>query len=37
VLAGALPNGRVARVPGNHLAAVGTPEFRTALVDFLAG
>jgi pimeloyl-ACP methyl ester carboxylesterase len=35
VLAGALPNGRLARVPGNHLAAVGTPEFRTALVDFL--
>jgi len=35
VLAGALPDGRLARVPGNHLAAVGTPEFRTALVDFL--
>jgi hypothetical protein len=24
-------------VPGDHLGAVGTPEFRAALVDFLTG
>jgi pimeloyl-ACP methyl ester carboxylesterase len=37
VLADALPDGTVTRVPGNHLTAVGTAEFRTALVEFLAG
>jgi pimeloyl-ACP methyl ester carboxylesterase len=37
VLADALPRGRLALVPGDHLGAVGTPEFRAALVDFLTG
>jgi pimeloyl-ACP methyl ester carboxylesterase len=35
LLADALPRGRLALVPGNHLGAVATPRFRAALVDFL--
>ncbi len=36
VLAGWLPHGRFLSVPGDHGAAVTTPEFVGALVDFLA-
>lgn len=35
-LAAALPNARFARVPGNHVTALGTPEFTAAIVDFLS-
>jgi pimeloyl-ACP methyl ester carboxylesterase len=35
VLADALPRGRLALVPGDHLGAVGAPEFRATLVEFL--
>lgn len=35
-LAAAVPDSRVVRVPGDHLAALHTPEFRAAVVDFLA-
>ncbi|MBF6165934.1 alpha/beta hydrolase [Streptomyces gardneri] len=34
-LAAALPEGRLAVVPGDHLMAVVTPAFHAALVDFL--
>ncbi|GAB2707402.1 alpha/beta fold hydrolase [Nocardia thraciensis] len=34
-LAAALPDARLTVVPGDHLAAVATPEFHTALVEFL--
>ncbi|HEX5939392.1 MAG TPA: alpha/beta hydrolase, partial [Dehalococcoidia bacterium] len=34
-LAAAIPGARHVRVPGDHLTAVGTKEFRTAIVDFL--
>ncbi len=36
-LALAIPGARAAVVPGNHLSAVGTPEFSRQLVDFLTG
>lgn len=36
-LAALLPNARTQRVPGDHLAAVHTPEFREAVSGFLAG
>ncbi len=32
----AIPGARSARVPGGHLTAVGRPEFRSAIVHFLA-
>lgn len=35
-LAAALPNGRFARVPGNHFTAMASPELTAAVVDFLA-
>jgi pimeloyl-ACP methyl ester carboxylesterase len=35
-LAEALPGGRQAEVPGDHLTAMGTPEFHTAVLEFLA-
>jgi len=35
-LAAAVPDSRVVRVPGDHLAALHAPEFRAAVVDFLA-
>jgi pimeloyl-ACP methyl ester carboxylesterase len=35
-LAAALPNGRFARVPGNHFTAMTGPELTTAMVEFLA-
>jgi pimeloyl-ACP methyl ester carboxylesterase len=34
-LAGAIPGARYVKVPGDHLTAVGTKEFRQAIVDFL--
>lgn len=34
--AAALPNGRFARVPGNHYTAMHCPELTTAMVEFLA-
>ena len=34
-LAEALPHGRYIMVPGDHLTAVGTPEFETAMTSFL--
>ena len=34
-LAGLLPNGRLASVPGDHVTAVGAPEFTTAVIEFL--
>jgi pimeloyl-ACP methyl ester carboxylesterase len=34
-LADALPHGRHAEVPGDHLTALGTPEFHTAVLDVL--
>jgi pimeloyl-ACP methyl ester carboxylesterase len=37
VLAGAVPDGRVQRVPGDHVGAVASPEFAAAVVAFLAG
>lgn len=36
-LAGAVGDARVVRVPGDHLAALHTPEFRAAVRDFLDG
>jgi pimeloyl-ACP methyl ester carboxylesterase len=36
-LAEALPHGRYMMVPGDHLTAVGTPEFETAMLSFLTG
>ncbi len=36
VLASAIPGARLLVVPGDHLGAVGAPEFSEALVDFLA-
>jgi pimeloyl-ACP methyl ester carboxylesterase len=36
-LAEALPHGRYMMVPGDHLTAVGTPEFETAMISFLTG
>lgn len=36
ILADWLPNGRSFAVPGDHGTCVSTPEFRDALVDFLA-
>ncbi len=35
-LAAALPDSRVVRVPGDHLAALHAPEFRAAAAGFLA-
>ncbi|WP_405778129.1 alpha/beta fold hydrolase [Streptomyces sp. NBC_00859] len=35
-LAGALPHGTLAMVPGNHRTAVAAPEFVAAVADFLA-
>ncbi|MFJ4165037.1 alpha/beta fold hydrolase [Microbacterium sp. NPDC089698] len=34
-LAAAVPDSRVVRVPGDHLAALHAPEFRAAVADFL--
>lgn len=34
-LADALPGARFARVPGDHFTALGSPEFATAVLDFL--
>ena len=34
-LAAALPDGRYAVVPGNHMSAVTRPELGTAIADFL--
>ena len=34
-LAAAIPGAKHVKVPGDHLTAVGTKEFRTAIVDFL--
>jgi pimeloyl-ACP methyl ester carboxylesterase len=34
-LASLIPGARLVRVPGDHLSAVGTPELRAAIVDFL--
>lgn len=34
-LAGALPNARFTRVPGDHFTALTAPEFAAAVVDFL--
>lgn len=36
MLAAAVAGSRVVRVPGDHLAALHAPEFRTAVVEFLA-
>ena len=36
-LAEALPNGRYAQVPGNHMSSVTTPQFGEAIADFLSG
>ena len=36
-LAETLPRGRYLMVPGDHLTAVGTPEFETAMISFLTG
>lgn len=36
-LAAALPDARVLRVPGDHLSALHTPEFRAAAFAFLGG
>lgn len=35
-LAAALPDGRYAQVPGNHMSSVTRPELGAAIVDFLA-
>lgn len=35
-LAAAIPGAKHVRVPGDHLTAVGQPQFRQAIVDFLA-
>ena len=34
-LAGLLPNGRLASVPGDHVTAIDAPEFTTAVIEFL--
>jgi pimeloyl-ACP methyl ester carboxylesterase len=36
-LANALGNGRYVMLPGNHVTAIGTPQFETAITDFLKG
>jgi pimeloyl-ACP methyl ester carboxylesterase len=36
-LANALGNGRYVMLPGNHGTAIGTPQFETAITDFLKG
>lgn len=36
-LAQAIPGARFEKVPGDHISAVAKPEFRRAVVDFLAG
>jgi pimeloyl-ACP methyl ester carboxylesterase len=36
-LAKAVPHGRYVMVPGDHLTAVGAPEFEAAMLSFLAG
>ena len=36
-LAGLLPHGRFVLVPGDHLTALGAPEFTTAVLGFLGG
>ena len=36
-LAGLLPNGRLASIPGDHATAMGAPEFTTAVLQFLLG
>ena len=35
-LAAAIPGARLVKVPGDHLTAVGAPELRRAIVEFLA-
>ncbi|HEY7801925.1 MAG TPA: alpha/beta hydrolase [Dehalococcoidia bacterium] len=35
-LAAAIPGAKLVKVPGDHLTAVGQPQFRQAIVDFLA-
>ena len=34
-LAALLPNGQVALIPGDHLTAIGAPEFTDAILNFL--
>jgi len=34
-LAGSLPKGRLILVPGDHVTALGAPEFTAAVLDFL--
>jgi pimeloyl-ACP methyl ester carboxylesterase len=34
-LAALLPNGRLVLVPGDHVTALGAPEFTTAVLEFL--
>ena len=36
-LANALGNGRYVMLPGNHGTAIATPQFETAITDFLNG
>jgi hypothetical protein len=36
-LSAALPDGRYAVVPGNHMSAVTKPELGAAIADFLDG
>jgi hypothetical protein len=36
-LSAALPEGRCAIVPGNHMSAVTKPELGAAIADFLGG
>ena len=36
-LAGLLPNGRLALVPGDHGTVLAAPEFSAVLLDFLGG
>jgi pimeloyl-ACP methyl ester carboxylesterase len=35
-LAAAIPGARLVKVPGDHLTAVGTPELKSAIIQFLA-
>lgn len=35
-LAGIIPNARFLEVPGDHMSAITTPEFRAAIADFLS-
>jgi hypothetical protein len=35
-LAAALPDGRYASIPGNHMSAVMKPELGSTIADFLA-